>query len=147
MATELTTTTQAMGLVEMGRRRKRLGRERDWAYRMKKIKVWKPLTWVRHSKNEYQRYKKTKDLKLLAQSGEKLWNAFNLYADRKLGKEFFSFKSMDGTVRASKDKEFVDRYDDALWLHAFFYRGYTDHESVEERKWQDVYDYLRKRVG
>lgn len=128
-------------------RRKRLGRKTDWAERKKRIKVWKPVMWVRQSKNEFQRYKKTKDLKLLAQSGEKLWNAFALYVDDRLGKKFFSFGKMDGAVQASNDKEFVERYDDALWLHSFFYRGYTESEHIEERKWHNVYDYLRKRVG
>lgn len=113
----------------------------------KKLKIWKPEVWLRKSKAEFDAYRKTKDLKKLAQSGEKLWNAFGLYLDGKFKKEFVGIGSMKRAVEGTGDEELINRFRDSYHLHTFFYRGYTDDISIEEGEFKRAYNYLKKRVG
>jgi len=74
---------------------------------MKRLQVWKSAEWADRAKAEFDEYKKTGDMLKLAQSGEKLWNAFSLRMDERFGMKFFSYMQMRDAVEASGDKELL----------------------------------------
>jgi hypothetical protein len=107
-------------------------------------KSWKSLTWLKDSKKEFDRYKKKKNPEELAQAGEKLYNSMTLYLDEKLGIRLKNYKQIKEA--AASDKDIKKIFDDAYWLHVFFYRGYTDDISNEEDKFKRVYKFLEKVI-
>ena len=110
---------------------------------MKRLQVWKSAEWADRAKAEFDEYKKTGDMLKLAQSGEKLWNAFSLRMDERFGMKFFSYMQMRDAVEASGDKELLAIAEAAYWMHVFFYRGYTDDVRQEEGKWHNVHRWLK----
>jgi hypothetical protein len=109
-----------------------------------KKKRWSAKKWLNESISEYNTYKKTGKGIKLAQAGEKLWNVFTLYLDKKYGKEFTKYKDIKDI--SEKDPEAKKIFDDAYWLHIFFYRGYTDDPRIEEGKFIKARDRLKKVV-
>lgn len=106
-------------------------------------KVWSSRFWLRESKKEFDNYKKTKNPEKLAQAGEKLWNSLGHYLDEKTGKRLTSFS--DIRKEALRDKEIRKFFDDAYWLHIFFYRGYTEDINIEEKKFRRVSGWLSRK--
>lgn len=119
-----------------------------WGYNMfttqSERKDWKAKQWFQASKKEYDKYKKNKKPLMLAQAGEKLWNSFGLYLDEKSGKNLIRFK--DVVKEAMKDKTAKKIFDDAYWMHIFFYRGYTEDIEIEEGKYKKAFNRMKKVI-
>jgi hypothetical protein len=109
-----------------------------------KKKIWTADKWYKESMEEFRIYKKTGKTIKLAQAGEKMWNSFTLYLDKKYNKELTSYREIKKAV--DKDPEMKKIFDDAYWLHIFFYRGYTDYPPIEEEKFMNVSKKLRKVI-
>jgi hypothetical protein len=128
-------------------KRKRLSASRKRLLRgvgTKRLKVWKSAEWADRAKAEFDEYKKTGDMLKLAQSGEKIWNAFSLRMDERFGRKFFGFLKLQDAIIASGDDELLRVAKDAYWMHVFFYRGYTDDVRMEEGNWLNVYKWLKR---
>ena len=55
--------------------------------RLKKLLGWSEYgSFLNKSRSQLATYKKSGDVESLAQSGEKLWNAFNLLVQKKVGR-------------------------------------------------------------
>jgi hypothetical protein len=111
---------------------------------MEKLKKWSAGKWFKESVSEYNKYKKTGKGIKLAQAGEKMWNTFTLYLDKKNGKELTKYKDIKDV--SMKDPFAKKIFDDAYWLHIFFYRGYSDDLRIEEEKFRNVRDKLKSVV-
>ncbi|RLG45319.1 MAG: hypothetical protein DRN81_02010 [Thermoproteota archaeon] len=107
-------------------------------------KVWTSKGWFNESKKEFNEYKKSKNPRKLAQAGEKLWNSLSLYIDEKTGKRMINFSEI--RKEAHKDPEIRKFFDDAYWLHIFFYRGFTEDIGIEEGKFKRVSTWLGKKI-
>lgn len=107
-------------------------------------KSWKPETWYNASMKEYAKYKKTKDLETFAQAGEKLYNSITLLLDERTGKKLRNYKQIKAA--AMQDPFIKKIFEDAYWLHVFFYRGFTEDISQEEEKFKNVRDKLKKVI-
>jgi hypothetical protein len=111
---------------------------------MDKKKKWSAGKWLKESISEFNKYKKTGKGIKLAQAGEKLWNSYTLYLDKKHGKELTSYKDIrDISIKDPFTKKI---FDDVYWLHIFFYRGYTDDLRIEEGKFKSARDNLKKVI-
>lgn len=106
------------------------------------IKIWKPETWLKASGKEYAKYKRTKDLEHFAQAGEKLYNSMTLLLDERTGKRLRNYRQIKEA--ATKDPFVKKIFDDAYWLHVFFYRGFTEDIKTEEDKFKRVYKLMKE---
>ena len=92
---------------------------------MKRIK-----SFLNKSEVEYRKYLKTKDLDVLAQAGEKLWNVCSLVIQKISRKRLRSYVE---TKKAANDLTFkhddfliAETFLDCYKLHRFFYKGWVD---------------------
>jgi hypothetical protein len=99
------------------------------------------------SRSELAAYKKTGDTESLAQSGEKLWNAFNLMVQKKVGRPVRSYgafrKAVSELYQKTGSNLLLRSSEQAFNLHVFFYRGYTEDESEVENNNREVYESMR----
>ena len=108
------------------------------------IKTWNSKLWIKESKKEFGKYKESNDATSLAQAGEKLYNALTLHLDEKTGKKLIKYS--DIKKEAMKDNKIRKIFDDAYWLHVFFYRGFTEDIKNEEDKYKRVYKFLKEVI-
>jgi len=92
-------------------------------------------TITKKAEEELERYRKTKDMDHLAQSGEKIWLAYNLLIEKIANKKINRFSQLKSeVVSLSLDDDFVfETFRKAYQLHKFFYRGWTENEKEIER--------------
>jgi hypothetical protein len=89
------------------------------------------------SEAEFKRYESTGDDQYLAQAGEKLWNVFNLYVQKKIGRKVTNYGAMKKAVAELYSQGgsnlLLTTFKNAYDLHIFFYRGWTEdiNEIVE----------------
>ena len=79
------------------------------------------LSYLAKAREEYGKYKKTKNTTQLAEAGEKLWGAFNYYMELKAGKSLKTASEVKHAVYNQEDSNLISLYDKASWLHQFFY--------------------------
>lgn len=108
------------------------------------IKTWNSKLWIKEARKEFGKYKESNDATCLAQAGEKLYNALTLHLDEKTKKRLIKYS--DIKKEAMKDKETKKIFEDAYWLHVFFYRGFTEDIKNEESKYKRVYKYLKEVI-
>jgi len=113
----------------------------------KKLKMWNPTALLMKSKADYDGYKKTGDSQKIAEAGEKIWNAFILYVSGLAGRRLVSFHAIENRINKIGDGQLLDVFGDAYHMHAFFHAGWTEDITMEEEKWNDVYNYLKGKVG
>ena len=126
-------------------KRSRLSRKGAKAQKHRMKKVWSANLWLQESEKEFLNYKRTGKNTSLAQSGEKIWNAFGLYMDERTGKRIDSFGKLKEAVLQSGDTELIERFWDAYHLHEFFY-GWTEDYKIQEEQYERVYNYLNNKV-
>ena len=83
------------------------------------------FSYLKQAKKEYNEYKKHKDTLKLAEGGEKLWRAFNYYMELRMNKSLKTSREVRQAVYLQHDTNIISIYDNASWLHQFFY-GWTD---------------------
>ena len=105
-----------------------------------KRRKWESKKWLDEATTEFREYENTKKGIKLAHAGEKLWNAFILYLDGSR-KERTSYKDIKDV--SMKDPFAKNIFNDAYWLHIFYYRGYSDDLRIEEEKFRNVRDKLK----
>ena len=98
------------------------------------------LNMLSASKKEFSEYKKTKDIVLLQQSGEKLFNTLENYIQFVNEIQVMSFYELKKLV---KEKSLRKLLFDARDLHRFFYKG--ELESDEDII-VDLYESVEKRI-
>ena len=98
------------------------------------------LNMIKASKQEFEKYKSTKDIVLLQQAGEKLFNALENYIQFVNKIEAFSFYGIKTIV---KEKSLRDLLYDARDLHRFFYRGENE---MNEEDAEDLYVNVKNRI-
>ena len=76
---------------------------------------------VGYSRKEFAEYKRSGDVVLLQQAGEKLFSAVENYISLKFDVAIISF--YDAKSLVNKDKKWRDLLYDARDLHKFFYNG------------------------
>lgn len=106
------------------------------------MKAWTSKQWLKAAKEEHDKFKRTGNPMLFAESGEKLWNAIGLFLDDYFGKPHYSKYQMEKSVEGNYKLE--SKLNRAYNLHTFFYRGRSDDIKNEERDWQNVYNFLKK---
>jgi hypothetical protein len=107
-------------------------------------KNWKSRTWYKMAVNEFGKYKKTKNPEKLAEAGEKLYNALTLLLDERTGKKLKNFRLIK--KEAMIDPLLKNIFEDAYWLHVFFYRGFTEDITTEEEKFRNVSKKLKEVI-
>jgi hypothetical protein len=107
--------------------------------------------FVAKSQEHFARYKRTGDTEEFGQAGEKLWNAFNLLVQQRLGRKVEDFGELrKGVAELRKDsgnRIYVDVFEDAYDLHKFFYRGWTEDMGYEEEKYKRVLEGIKSIEG
>lgn len=90
---------------------------------------------TKKAEKELEKYRKTRDIDYLAQSGEKIWLAYTLLIEKITNKKIKNFASLRSqVVSLSIDDDFVfETFRKAYQLHKFFYRGWTENEREIER--------------
>jgi hypothetical protein len=115
---------------------------------MKRLSGWKAYgVFLEKSRSQLAEYKKNGDAESLAQSGEKLWNAFNLLVQKKVGYPVRSYPAFRRAVSELYQRTGSDLLlrssGKAYALHVFFYRGYTENEAEVENDNREVYESMR----
>lgn len=98
------------------------------------------LSMIKYSKEEYQQFKKTKNIIYLQQAGEKLFNALEnyiQYINKIQARNFYEIKSL------IKERPLRQLLYDAQNLHRFFYNGELEMNTEDVA---DLYDSVLKRV-
>ena len=98
------------------------------------------LNMIKASKQEFDRYKSTKDIVLLQQAGEKLFNALENYiqfVNKNMAGSFYEIKGL------IKEKSLRKLLYDAKDLHIFFYRGELE---MNKEDVIDLYLNVRNRI-
>lgn len=98
------------------------------------------LSMIKYSKQEYQQFKKTKEVVYLQQAGEKLFNALENYVqyiNKIQARNFYEIKSL------IKEKSLRQLLYDAQDLHRFFYNGELE-MNVEDVT--DLYESVLSRT-
>lgn len=108
-------------------------------------KGWKTYrAFLNKSKTEFDTYTRTGDVKKLAQAGEKLWNAFNLFVQKKSGKKIRSYSQLKKEVSEiytqSGSELLLRTFKKCYDLHIFFYRGYTEDVKDIENDYLEAYE-------
>lgn len=103
--------------------------------RLKPMRGWKGIHgFLDKSRREFAEYKRTGDIEVLAQSGEKVWNAFGLMIGRKIGRRIKNYGDLRGAVselaHRTGNPKVESTFHKAYSLHIFFYGGWT--EDVKE---------------
>jgi hypothetical protein len=100
---------------------------------------------MKYSKNEYQKYKKTRNIIYLQQAGEKLFNAIENYiglANKVFVDSFYSAKQL--TMRNKPLRKLL--YDGRA-LHRFFYNSTNELDAYEaESLYIRTYKNLNERI-
>jgi hypothetical protein len=116
--------------------------------RLKKFSGWSGYgDFLAKSRSQLAAYKKSGDVESLAQSGEKLWNAFNLLVQKKVGRpvrNFAAFKQAVSELYQKTGSDLLLRSSTKAYnLHVFFYRGYTEDVAAVENDNREVYESMR----
>ena len=90
---------------------------------VKNAKIGRMNTFLRHSRKEYFRYKKTGKLIHLEQAGEKVYNAYILLLEVIHGVNITSHKAVRDYTRLSNNRTVVELGTAADALHIRFYEG------------------------
>jgi len=96
-------------------------------------------SFLKESEREYHKYKRTKNITIFAQAGEKLWCAFNILLEEISHKKIQNFKTVKNVVKEiainNDDSIVLQLFNDLYALHVFFYRGWTEDITIEEDKY------------
>jgi hypothetical protein len=131
-------------------RKSRLARAKKvrGSMRLKKLSGWSGYSsFLDKSRSQLASYKKSGDVESLAQSGEKLWNAFNLLVQKKVGYPVRNYSAFQKAVSELYQRTGSDLLlrsaSKAYNLHVFFYRGYTENVAVVENDNCEVYEGMK----
>ena len=102
------------------------------------------LSMLKYSKSEFNKYKSTRNIIYLQQSGEKLFNALENYIQFINKIESFSFAGIKSII---KERSLRILLYDARNLHRFFYKGENE-MNIEDAEilYMNVKERLESRI-
>lgn len=96
------------------------------------IKSEKMRDLVKKAKQHVQKYRHTKNITHLLQASEKIWVAYVLFIERKVGRELYNYPSVKSESKKLINKGIIkeELFEKAYWLHIFHYEGWADPSMV-----------------
>lgn len=95
------------------------------------IRLIKSKRFIKLSKEEFKKYKKTKKIENLQEAGEKCYVAYIYLLEYMICKNIKSHKQIYPCVVRLKDKNMLELLKDVEFLHTFFYESETTAKIVE----------------